>query len=143
MLQNKSQTNIFNQSKTRNYKIIYNTQELRIEFNRKTVSASIRKKKIFNKNKDGKIQYSSKSGCQLSVGSHLWSLENFRQIKSWHEITPGEDKLRLAWVGWTAGHGGRQPPGIVSSDFSGQMRLRRFKADTSSSSLKCQALQWN
>ena len=44
---------------------------------------------------------------------YLWSLENFRQIKSWHEITPGEDKLRLAWVGWTRGRGG---PGIVSSE---------------------------
>ena len=49
MLQNKSHTDIFNQSKTRNYKIIYTTQELRIEFNRKTVSVSIRKNVFSNK----------------------------------------------------------------------------------------------
>ena len=54
---------------------------------------------------------------------YLWSLENFRQIKSWHEITPGEDKLRLAWVGWTRG---RRRPGIVSSDKCDSDELRRM-----------------
>ena len=49
MFQNQSQTNIFNQNKTRNYKIIYITQELRIQFNRKTVSVSLRKNGVSNK----------------------------------------------------------------------------------------------
>ena len=120
MLQNKSQTNIFNQSKTRNYKIIYTTQEPRIEFNRKTVSVSIRKKRIF-KQRLNMVNYNIQAGAVANYlwgpicfpCLYLWSLENFRQIKSWHEITLGEDKLRLAWVGWTRGRGG---PGIVSSD---------------------------
>ena len=84
MLQNKSQTNIFNQSKTRNYKIIYTTQELRIEFNRKTVSVSIRKKRIF-KQRLNMVNYNIQAGAVANYlwgpicfpCLYLWSLENF------------------------------------------------------------------